>query len=660
MPRSLIIALTCFVLLAGRAIVPAADIPSVTDIIPQKAAGVIMFRNINEIRERGDRLFQRVGWPFLPSTLFQFAGVELKVNGLVDGDQPCGVMWFHPELVPENKGVANRIGGLYPAAAGFAIKDLGELAKRLGTTREKLEAGEVVESKGQFGYLNRFYRMSKDYLWITSHKELYEHIENRMPLTYAISKARRERMKGADIILAATAKGNRLEKDQMARASQEWLEKHPEMSAEERQAMRELFAVMESASNAVAGFRVQEDGLEVDMDVHFDFRKRKAVTAVLKRFNPTQKASSLRGLPVGNLLLGHAITADGEASLPALTAITQELVKGWRYQRSFLDKGGFLTEAQQLEMLGIFGEVWRQIDGYRLGVYRNADETEHGLIGIVAILDTDDPKGLIQNLRELGGLIDGSGLKPIDGVNELSEEGKAAIKALIADLGDESFKKRQSATSRLILIGAPARPFVDEATKSPDPEVAHRARRINGLIEMEAARLRDKSLKVSLLSNADPKFAFHADQKTDGGTAAAVIEMQTKDFAALNPQLRVMLGRGWRRVHLVPHGKHLVVALGSDTRFVDQTIVNLKDDLPGLAESDENGVFATPLLKERGIEFHVGARRIQRVIAGQRRGDEAEREPEITSFSFTILPESLTFEWRMPVSEIEAIGRLLF
>jgi HEAT repeat protein len=65
------------------------------------------------------------------------------------------------------------------------------------------------------------------------------------------------------------------------------------------------------------------------------------------------------------------------------------------------------------------------------------------------------------------------------------------IKRLIDQLGSDRFKDREQATHGLSKIGKSALPSLKEATKSPDPEVRRRARRLVEQIEPTAVRSRD-------------------------------------------------------------------------------------------------------------------------------------------------------------------------
>jgi hypothetical protein len=60
---------------------------------------------------------------------------------------------------------------------------------------------------------------------------------------------------------------------------------------------------------------------------------------------------------------------------------------------------------------------------------------------------------------------------------------KETVRDLIRQLGDDSFAVRERASSRLVALGSPARPFLKEALASDDVEVARRAERILQVID---------------------------------------------------------------------------------------------------------------------------------------------------------------------------------
>src|SRR5262245_21453210 len=82
-----------------------------------------------------------------------------------------------------------------------------------------------------------------------------------------------------------------------------------------------------------------------------------------------------------------------------------------------------------------------------------------------------------QVLREAGIDTDGPGLLAFFRKHTTTAADVANIEQLIKDLGDDSFRLRERATSRLMAIGDRAVPLLRRAEASRDPEVACRARK---------------------------------------------------------------------------------------------------------------------------------------------------------------------------------------
>ncbi|MHC4877142.1 MAG: hypothetical protein ACYTGL_11640 [Planctomycetota bacterium] len=643
------VALLCFASLSGLTSKPglaaADDGPGFTNLVPQKAIGSLFFRNINELRRNGDRLFAEVGWPFAPSQLLQFAGTELKVNGLVNGERPCGVAFFDSE--DEQRSF---LTGLPPVVALFAIRDLDALAQRLNTTTDDLRSGRTIEEKGRLGYERRFYRFVDDYLWIASEERLFTELSNRMPLNFVIAKSRRERMQNCDILISFRPTAREEDREQMLKNGQRWVDEHPELSVEEQTAIRELFAALEAMSNAVLGVRVHADGIEVDGDIYFDFRKRKVVQAVLQRFNPTNASSSLHDLPDGRVLFSHALQADGEATLPALNALLPKLspFQGWRTRKLEV-----LTEAQQLKMLGLLGEVWRRINGYRMAAYQTADPAQQGMLGVAAVLDTSNPEQVIAEIRDLAEFIDGTHLyltqdtaaeaadddasSQQPAVPQLSPAGKARVRSLVTQLNDADFAVRQSATIRLMLIGEPVRSFVEPLAAQGDPpsdkpgdtqpdnrangqarqplpaNVRH-ARRVVASLNATQQRLSRPNALPRLINSADLRFEYSTRQIAAESRNAAkrtiheIVVRQTSAApaqAALHQQMRKLFGPDWNRLRLVPLDGRLIVLLGSDQTLQQRVVASVAAGDQGLQTATASSVFGSPLNAARGAEFHV-------------------------------------------------------
>ena len=125
--------------------------------------------------------------------------------------------------------------------------------------------------------------------------------------------------------------------------------------------------------------------------------------------------------------------------------------------------------------LGVFSEVWQQLKGSRLAVYRNADEQKLGLFSVLAILDTANVDAFLRTLRGLARLADPGNLK-LTGSDARADD-VAELEKLVQDLGDGFFRVRNTATTKLSLIGEPALPYLEKARTSRDLECAVGPRR---------------------------------------------------------------------------------------------------------------------------------------------------------------------------------------
>lgn len=625
------------------------------DLVPEKALGAIVFPKLSNFKTKGDAFVAAVeGGGFNVSNLMQMAGAEFKVSGAANDDEPMGVFLFDSGLIKKEKRTS-----MEAVAAAFAISDIKRLAKNLGTDVETLEAGKIIETKGRFVYQQRFCRFVDNRLWVVSHKVLFEHVTKKDlgQFTKKIPPTRAKFLKGREAIavFAAQAADNQIKR--FDTRAQKWLKENADADEEEKQVVRELFELLTNVTHLSISMGVDE-GLELDTELYFSSDDTKAAKKLMKRLNPTGKAATLAGLPTGNVLLSHASATNGQGSLPSLTILARELFRHWGPSLRRLDDDGFLSHSQKLEFVGIFGEVWQQLDGYRFAVYRNKDTNQHGLVNIVGILDTDDPQGFIRDMQQLAGFVDGTGLDPKQD-DRSKATAEAIIKQLVEDLGDRNFRKRHSATIRLILIGEPVLLIIGKAKESMTPEVARRAQMIEAKINAALKSKRSESVRASLITQAQPEFIFFPDRETRKGQAVHWVEIKTRPTAQIRPKLRVMLGPQWQHIRLVPLKNQVVFMMGSDVDFLDQTLTNLAKQLPGLAADKANAVCKRPLHKKHGIEFNLSPSRFLDMRAGKWKelGEKPGPRYEHVSMATTLTPRYLNVEWRIPQGEVKALSK---
>lgn len=626
------------------------------DIVPANVRGALVFPNLDSFKTNGDKLVaavQEQAAGFNVSSLMQMAGAELRVSDAADDSKPMGVFWFDGRLVEKEKKTE-----FDAMAAAIPIFDVERLAKNLQTDVENLKIGMTLPREGSLGFKNRYYRLVDGYLWISSHEGLFEFLLGKERITKFVPQSRLDFLKNSHAIAIFASPSAEDQAKWFQGHADQWLKENTDADDEEKRAVQELFDLVSKVTHASISMRVDE-GLEFDTDLYFKPDHEPAVRKLMERVKAGAVPSSLAGLPNGQVLFSHASSANGRGSLPALALLGRELNRHWGPSFTTFDKQGFLSQSQQLDFMGIFGEVWHQLDGYRVAIYRNQDETEHGLTSVVAILDTKDPQAFLRDMRQLAGFLDGTGLNP-QGLDKPDVAAEAVIKQLITDLGDRDFRKRHSATTRLILIGEPAKSLVAQAKSSEIREVARRAEMIEAKIAEATKDKRNAAVEPSLISKAKPEFIFFPDRETRAGQSVHWVEIKTQANAELRAKLRSVFGPQWQQIRLVPLKDKVVVSIGSDNRLLDQTLANLKAETPGLASDSTNAVFKRELLEKRVAEFHMSPSRFVRMQGGTKIpvAKPDEKTYEQVSLSVTLQPQFLNIEWRIPQSEMIAIRKL--
>jgi hypothetical protein len=125
---------------------------------------------------------------------------------------------------------------------------------------------------------------------------------------------------------------------------------------------------------------------------------------------------------------------------------------------------------------------------------------------------------------------DGPGLLAFVRGLVLDEKSEARLKALVKQLGDDDFDKREEATRLLVAAGAPARPFLQEGLKESDPELVGRARKCLQQI--------DRGLPALVTSAAVRVLAL---RKPDGAAEALLNYLPVAEEESVAEEVRLAL-----------------------------------------------------------------------------------------------------------------------
>lgn len=632
---------------------------TMTELVPQSASHAVMFRHVEELKQRGDEVSTELGFNFGVSSLFSMIGSQLHVTGSADDYRPCGIMWFEPELIGEPD---VRQAWKKPVAAAVAIADANKLADALKVDHDSFQAGMIVKREhSAFGHRSRFYRMVDQYLWVVSHEKLYDVLDAARPLAQKIPRSQLKGIDSADFLIEVSARSGELNHEMNQERAEKWIEAQQDLDAAEAEAIREWFSILYSASYAIFTGTVDR-GCALSLQVLFDHDASPELRQKILKFSPPGQGVSLKALPDGELLFGHAARTDSVGIHAALTAVIR---KGhglwWPPVRKMRDQK-IISQLEQLKLLGLFGEIWPLTERYKAGIYREQNAAGHGLISMAAILTTDSSDQLVHELKMLASLVDRTAFNTGSSAENAGKT-ETLVRELIEQLGDDNFQKRRSATTRLVLIGEPALPLIREARQSTLPEVAAGASQIEKLILEALNEKRRAALASSVLGRAKPVFIFHPNAEQRAGASVDVMEVRVDERSELKQLMPVLAGPEWSRIRLVKSDRHVAVFFGSNLTRFEQLIANI-----GLMErGGDVGVpetpYGKPMLEMRGAEFQGSFARVIRLLDGllpTTEDPDTLSDPELSSIGVTIEPDFLAVEWRASLPDMKALRKKAF
>jgi hypothetical protein len=295
-------------------------------------------------------------------------------------------------------------------------------------------------------------------------------------------------------------------------------------------------------------------------------------------------------------------------------------------------------------------ELWKKQHGHRAAIYRNAEPVAQGQYSVVAILDTDDPQRFLGEVKQLARFASNA----VDLSDKAARDDLQLVKQLIADLDDPRFAVRQSATTKLELLGEPVLPYLNDVLKTkPSLELGRRAEAIKARITT-AVDERRTGLLSDVTQRLQPSFAYLPQAEKVGETLIDVlrIKLADRDVPAAR-QFRQFFGPDWSKVRVAVHGKQVVLLWGSDTKLLAEALRNLKEGKPGLAGAKQLAPFTRDADPGRKLEFHASLQS----LLGRDEGDDGPGRPALTSMALAVHADRLQFDLRLAASEIKFLHR---
>jgi hypothetical protein len=633
------------VLLAAATAAPAAPPPSALDLVPEDAAFGLAVRSVSDLKKKGDKLYADAGLKEenLPrvSTLFGELYAMIGIKAGVDEDSPASVIVANPKAaglakVPYDPDILKLLVGAVP------FKDLDTIAGNFNLKADDLKDGRVVKAPtGTF-----FLRVRGRHLLLGLDEKTLGGAFNGKALAAALPEAQRKSLAGTDILF---------------HVGPEWLGESwgdfvkgvrarlgDDLGEADRKVADDLADALKAVRYFLGAVRV-DDGLGVSLVAVLPEKVPEQTRRFLASLAGGAGPSDLRGLPDGPAVFAEASGGGGGQGARVMKLLADFVL------REVSQAKWLPSPADRANVLTVFAEVWKRSQGHRVAIYRNADPVKHGLFSAVAILDTADGSKFLADMKQLARLAGTDGL-------DLSDKGPkddvAAVEKLIRDLGDDDYDLRESASRRLALVGVPALPLIEKATKAGDAELRRRAEDLKEQIVAAATARRRDLLSKEAPWRIRPTFQFEPKPEQRAGRAieTARVRLLEKDAPAA-PALREVFGPGWDRVRLAARGKQVVVLVGSDERLLDAALANLEGGKPGLGAAKSLAAFARQAEAGRRLEFHASVKTVLELLHGDdlRGGKPSESAPVLSSAALDVAPGRLRLDLWLPASELGAI-----
>ncbi len=615
-----------------------AHADSALELIPDDAAGAIIIRDLAELQKKGDKFLSATKWNMgiRPSQALHFVYQHLGIQGGVDETKPAGVILCNPEKVGVAKLSLTTLEKVIVIA--IPIGDIKKLANSFSFDPKELKPKKPLPAKGRnFGSV---VYLRGDHLFLGSNANAVLAVAEGKSTGKALSAARRKAFSASDIVVLLGKEAWRSIWQNDARRMAREIAKQAKT---DKEYVKEFVKQLENVRFVLASFRI-DDGLGFSLLTAFEKDKAKKLLQVLRG---GKRSSELRALPKGNVLLAQGYKADGVRTV----VLAQSLLN--IFYRGYLAPNKLFSTAYQQNIVGVFTEVWQKIKGTRFAIYQNQLGKNLGLFSAVAIFDTDDSKEFISQLKQFARLADG---KSLDLEDEKSPD-VATIKKLVATLGSEFYRRRQSATTKLCVIGEPVLPFLDPALKSKDLEVQQRATQIQKRIVATVVQRRKEILSHNVFERLQPTIVFERKPSDVAGHKAEVARILLKD-KKIAAKMKQLFGPDWSKIRLARHKGQVVAYFGSDVKLFAATLDNLAQDKPGLAGSKQFAGFQKHTDPKRHAELHLSFRLASQLVRTVQTPNELTdtfKDPKATSFALTADDDRLRLDLWFPTKEFKVL-----
>ena len=424
------------------------------------------------------------------------------------------------------------------------------------------------------------------------------------------------------------------------------------LDEEESKAKEALIRLASTSQFGLVGYTYEQKILE--MRAQLGFAEENTISEVVNLEETSKGFQPTLGLPREQLVISSSARLSSFRSPAMVRLMSRQLFIG----RS----KDFDTRFQKIAA-ELFAEAWYEIKSFRIGLYVDRDDDPSARFSLVGVLDPKDPDQFLDRLATM---------MPSGETDETKTDRKQQeeIESWVNDLSSRAFETRRRATAKLLLAGIKARPALEQAAKSGQPERKMRARMVLQRLDKNAAesiRRMNQGEGPFWSSSRDLKAKVQRKAGRIGDHEMTLINLgfKRKDdvgkVARMTDLARNVFGEKWNELRLVRVGDRFVFLFGSNQKILEKTVENLASNKDPIRAFSKDKIRQQP--ENNQVEFHFSAKRSLKYFwtnTRRRGGEEKKLDPStLSSFGFRL--DDRTWEGKLitPVSEVMAIYQYL-
>lgn len=644
--RSVCVLAALLVLPAGLVAEPPAP-PSVLEVIPREASAALVVRSIDAFKTKGKKLLEELDLkaPISPEDLVPEALKLLNITGGIDEKAPVVLT-----ILQGKDGAAAGLDDivlLLPVAdrdkalAGFGVDRKPKDDEIVPVTPGGIVSPKALTVRGRYLCLG----MSEDVLKRLTMKPLA-----------GISAAEKKQYGDSDLLLYLGERAWPFVWGDYLDSLNNYFTRR-KFGLEEKVGKQFVYG-MRDAKYSLVGLHLDK-GARLQSTIVFDVKKDEAAKEMLGMLRAGANRATTGALADGNVVAALGWAGNGSKNGIITKLIFDVFLEGPLPGK--LNDLPVFARADYPTAAGVTHELWKGLRGARLGLYQHKKEAEVGLFSVVAILDAGDAPAFVREVRSLATIAE---LKEED-LKKDEVKKIIDVEKLVRQLDDDEFEARESATTRLRLLGVPALPYLEKAIEKPiSPEQARRAKELRDQIAKIAEEKRKELLLAKDLPRSiRPEFAFVPAMEKRGGVTVDGLKLTLTGGTADLPKLAErLLGPSWDRVRLAVVGEQVVVLIGSATEHLDATLANLKTGKGGLAQGKLLTGFDRRADRARTAEMHGSAQAFLGMVASTWNLPETlfRDPPELTSFATSFEEDRLHLDLWVPTRELRVMLHAIF